>query len=106
MTVTRTVHVNVPRLFAKVKETAERDAVGFGIERAQEYVPVDTGATRIDIRATSNTSFGASTRATRYQERVVPTYTKTTPFLKPAAEDVAKEMPNIIKRAFRRWAFG
>lgn len=106
MTVTRTIHVNVGRLFKRVKEDAERTAVGYGVERAMHYAPVDTGTTRLDIRATSNTSFGASTRATRYQERVVPTYTKTTPFLAPAAEDVADEMPNIIKKAFRRWAFG
>ena len=106
MRVTRTVHVNVPRLFKRVRKTVEEDAVELGVERAKEYAPVDTGNLKFSIQAFSDTTFGSEVRAARYQERVVPTYTKTTPFLKPAAEDVAKAIPRLFIKAFGRWARG
>ena len=103
-------HVNVPLLFGRVKRESIKAAVELGVERAREYVAIDTGSLQSSIEQLTPNSYGVdgATLAARnhrdysgYQEGIWPTYTRYTPYLKPSAVDVARAMPGIVWDAFR-----
>ena len=105
MVVKRVQHNNVPRIFKKVAAAAERTGAGYGVERARHYVPVRTGKLRLSIRVVEGDSFEARTRYAWYVETGKGRGPKQ-PYMAPAARDVADAMPDIIRKEFRRWAFG
>jgi len=98
MSVHRQVHVKRWWTLPGVKDRAEKEAVEMGVERAKAYAPVDTGKLKASIRRENKNTFGSTVRYAYYQE-TGHTYTKFTPFLKPALEDVKEAMPQIYKRA-------
>ena len=98
-------HNDVPRIFKKVAARSERVGAGYGVERAQIYVPVLTGKLRLSIKVIGNDSYGSDVRYAGYVEdgsgRGPARW-----YMRKSADDVADEMPNIIRKEFRRWAFG
>lgn len=100
-TVRHIVHKDKWYLTKNANERAVRAALGYGVERAMVYVAVLTGDLRRSIKVISPTAFGSELRYATYQEGITPTYTKITPFLRPAAKDVAEKMPEFYKAAFK-----
>ena len=98
-------HNDVPRIFKKVAARAERTGAGYGVERAMHYVPIDTGKLRLSIKVIGNDAYGSDVRYAKYVEdgsgRGPARW-----YMRKSADDVADEMPNIIRKEFRRWAFG
>jgi len=100
MSVHRQVHVKRWWTLPGVEERAMEMAVKMGVERAKVYAPVDTTKLQKSIRRENKNTFGSTVRYAYYQE-TGHTYTKFTPFLKPALADVAEEMPKIYRKAIR-----
>ncbi len=103
--VKRVKHNDVPRIFKKVAARAERTGAGYGVERAMVYVPVDTRTLRNSIKVIDNDSFGSYVRYAGYVEDGT-SRSRAQPYMEPAARDVAEAMPQIIRKEFKRWAFG
>ena len=101
MSVHRTVHVKRWWMLPGVKDRAENEAMELGVERAKVYAPVDTGRLKKSIRRENRNTFGSTVRYAYYQE-TGHTYTRFTPFLKPALADVKEAMPRIFRNAIRR----
>ena len=102
--VKKVVHANVPAIFKKVKKNAEREGAGYGVERAMVYVPVRTGRLRLSIRVYDDDSFGSDVHYAGFVEGGTR-YMRAQPYMEPAAKDVYKEMPKIIRRELKKWAF-
>ena len=102
--VKKIVHANVPAILKKVKKRAEREGAGYGVERAMRYVPVRTGKLRLSIKVYDNDSFGSDVRYAGFVEDGTR-FMRARPYLAPAARDVAREMPKIIRKELKRWAF-
>jgi hypothetical protein len=78
------------------------DAVRLRIrERARFYVAVDTGKLRDSIRLMGKYTVGSTVRYAGYQEGTTPTYTRYTPFLRPALSDVMRGLPGILGKTWR-----
>ena len=102
--VKRIVHANVPKILKTVKKRSEREGAGYGVERAMRYVPVRTGKLRLSIKVYDGDSFGSEVRYAGYVENGTR-FMRARPYLEPAAKDVAREMPAIIRRELKKWAF-
>ena len=100
MSVHRTVHVKRWWTLPGVQKRAEDEAMKLGVQRAKIYAPVDTGRLQHSIRRENRNTFGSTVRYAYYQE-TGHTYTKFTPFLRPALEDIKEAMPKIYRRAIR-----
>ncbi len=100
MSVHRQVYVKRWWTLPGVEERAINAAMKLGVERAKVYSPVDTGKLKASIRRENKNTFGSTVRYAYYQE-TGHTYTRFTPFLKPALEDVAEAMPKIYRQAIR-----
>lgn len=78
------------------------DAVRIKIrKRARYYVAVDTGKLQKSIRLMGKYTVGSTVRYAGYQEGTTPTYTRFTPFLRPALRDVMRGMPGTLGQAWR-----
>jgi hypothetical protein len=89
----------------KVLKTFEREAVDVIRERIRErarhYVAVDTGKLKSSIRLMGRYTVGSTVRYAGYQEGTTPTYTRHTPFLRPALADVTRALPGILGQTWR-----
>ncbi len=101
MSVHRTLHINDWWNLPGVKKHAEDLAMELGVQRAKYYSPVDTGKLKKSIRRENRNTFGSTVRYAYYQE-TGDTYTRFTPFLKPAMADIIKALPDIYRKAIRR----
>ena len=70
-------------------------------ERARYYVAVDTGKLKASIRFLGKYTVGSTVRYAGYQEGTTPTYTRFTPFLRPALKDVMRSLPGLLGRTWR-----
>lgn len=100
-----TVTVKKNKDMAKALKNFEQDAIDairLRIQqRARHYVAVDTGKLKASIRFLGKYTVGSTVRYAGYQEGTTPTYTKFTPFLRPALRDVMRALPGILGQTWR-----
>lgn len=101
MSAHRTVHVKKWWMLPGVQKRAEDASMKLGVERAKVYAPVDTGRLKASIRRENRTTFGSTVPYAYYQE-TGNTYTRFTPFLRPAVEDIKEALPKIYRDSIRR----
>jgi len=100
MSVHRTIHINKWWMLPGVDKRAEDLARELGVSLAKQFAPVDTGKLKKSIRRENRNTFGTTVRYAYYQE-TGHTYTRFTPFLRPAADELKEAMPEIYARAIR-----
>lgn len=90
----------------KVLRNFEQDAIDDVRERirqrARYYVAVDTGKLKRSIRLMGKYTVGSTVRYAGYQEGTTRTYTRFTPFLRPALADVMRGLRGTLGTTWRK----